>query len=134
MAEEEKGAPRLTRWQLVAYGQLVVPLAVIGLPVAVYIPPFYSSTLGLDLAAVGLILMLARISDVITDPLIGRLSDRTRTRFGRRRPWVLAGVPVMMASALMLFVPPGEVSNLYLLTWIAAIYLGYTLITSPYGA
>lgn len=134
MAEEEKGAPRLSAWQLVAYGQLVVPLAVIGLPVAVYIPPFYSGTLGLDLAAVGLILMLARITDVITDPLIGRLSDRTRTRFGRRRPWVLAGVPVMMVSALMLFVPPSEVSNLYLLTWIAAIYLGYTLITIPYGA
>lgn len=69
--------PKLTPWQLVAYGQLVMPLAVIGLPVAVYIPPFYSSTLGLDLAAVGLILMLARITDVITDPLIGRLSDRT---------------------------------------------------------
>ncbi|MDZ4381701.1 MAG: MFS transporter [Parvibaculum sp.] len=133
MAGEGSEKP-LTRWQLVAYGQFVIPLAVIGLPVAVYIPPFYSSTLGLDLTAVGLILMLARISDVVTDPLIGRLSDRTRTRFGRRRPWVLAGVPVMMASALMLFVPPEEVTNLYLLTWIAAIYLGYTFITIPYGA
>lgn len=133
MAGEGSQKP-LTGWQLVAYGQLVIPLAVIGLPVAVYIPPFYSSTLGLDLAAVGVILMLARISDVITDPLIGRLSDRTRTRWGRRRPWVAAGVPVMVASSLMLFVPQGEVTNLYLLTWIAAIYLGYTLITIPYGA
>ena len=130
----EQSGKSLSKWQLIAYGQLVVPLAVIGLPVAVYIPPFYSGTLGLDLAAVGFILMLARISDVVTDPLIGRLSDRTRTRFGRRRPWVLAGVPVMMVSAIMLFVPPEEVSNLYLLTWIAAIYLGYTLITIPYGA
>ena len=43
---EVKGEKRLTNWQLVAYGQLVVPLAVIGLPVAVYIPPFYSTTLG----------------------------------------------------------------------------------------
>jgi GPH family glycoside/pentoside/hexuronide:cation symporter len=128
------GEKRLTKWQLAAYGQLVVPLAVIGLPVAVYIPPFYSSTLGLDLAAVGFILMLARISDVVTDPLIGRLSDRTRTRFGRRRPWVLTGVPVMMISAYMLFLPSGEVSNFYLLAWIAAIYLGYSLITIPYGA
>ncbi len=133
MSGEESGKP-LSRWQLIAYGQLVVPLAVIGLPVAVYIPPFYSSTLGLDLAAVGFILMLARISDVVTDPLIGRLSDRTRTRWGRRRPWVLAGVPLMVLSSLMLFVPQGEVTNLYLLTWIAAIYLGYTLITIPYGA
>ncbi|MBA4210072.1 MAG: MFS transporter [Parvibaculum sp.] len=131
---EEKGAKRLSTWQLAAYGQLVVPLAVIGLPVAVYIPPFYSGTLGLDLAAVGLILMLARISDVFTDPLIGRLSDRTRTRFGRRRPWVIAGVPLMMLSAYMLFLPGEEISNLYLLVWIAAIYLGYTLITIPYGA
>lgn len=129
--ESEK---RLSKWQLIAYGQLVMPLAVIGLPVAVYIPPFYSSTLGLDLAAVGFILMLARISDVVTDPLIGRLSDHTRTRWGRRRPWVAVGVPVMVVSALMLFVPQGEVSNLYLLVWIAAIYLGYTLVTIPYGA
>lgn len=133
MAKQE-GDARLTTWQLVAYGQLVVPLAVIGLPVAVYIPPFYSSTLGLDLAAVGVILMLARISDVVTDPLIGRLSDRTRSRFGRRRPWVVAGVPVMVLSSLMLFVPQGEVSNLYLFVWIAAIYFGYTLVTIPYGA
>lgn len=131
---QETGEKRLSRWQLAAYGQLVMPLAVIGLPVAVYLPPFYSGTLGLDLAAVGFILMLARISDVFTDPLIGRLSDRTRSRFGRRRPWVLAGVPVMMLSAYMLFLPSGEVSNLYLLIWIAAIYLGYTLITIPYGA
>jgi len=130
----ETSGKRLSNWQLIAYGQLVVPLAVIGLPVAVYIPPFYSSTLGLDLAAVGFILMLARISDVITDPLIGRLSDRTRTRWGRRRPWVAAGVPIMVVSSLMLFAPPDGVSNAYLLMWIAAIYFGYTLITIPYGA
>ena len=111
-----------------------MPLAVIGLPVAIYIPPFYSGTLGLDLAAVGLILMVARLSDVVTDPLIGGLSDRTRTRWGRRRPWVALGVPVMMVSAFMLFVPRGEVTNLYLLIWISAIYFGFTLISIPYGA
>lgn len=128
------GTKRLSRWQLFAYGQLVVPLAVIGLPVAIYIPPFYSGTLGLNLAAVGFILMLARLSDVVTDPLIGRLSDRTRTRWGRRRPWLALGVPVMMLSSYMLFVPPEQVSNLYLLIWISAIYLGFTFITIPYGA
>ncbi|MDO8289612.1 MAG: MFS transporter [Parvibaculum sp.] len=128
------GTKKLSGWQLFSYGQLVVPLAVIGLPVAIYIPPFYSGTLGLDLAAVGFILMLARLSDVVTDPLIGRWSDRTRTRWGRRRPWVALGVPIMMISAYMLFVPQGTVSNLYLLIWIASIYFGFTLITIPYGA
>lgn len=125
---------RLSRWQLFAYGQLVVPMAVIGLPLAIYIPPFYSGTLGLNLGAVSYILMLARLSDVVTDPFSGRWSDRTHTRWGRRRPWVAIGVAVMMASSLMLFIPPAYVTNLYLLGWIAAIYLGYTLIEIPYGA
>lgn len=128
------GAHKLSGWQLFAYGQLVVPMAVIGLPLAIYIPPFYSGTLGLNLAAVGFILMLARLSDVVTDPLVGRWSDRTRTRWGRRRPWVALGVPVMMVSAYMLFVPPETVTNFYLLLWISVIYLGFTFITIPYGA
>lgn len=125
---------RLSNWKLIAYGQLVMPLAVIGLPVAIYIPPFYSGTLGLNLAAIGFILMIARLSDVVTDPLVGALSDRTHTRWGRRRPWVLVGIPLMMLSGYMLFVPPGEVSNLYLLIWISAIYFAFTLIVIPYSA
>lgn len=128
------GPKKLTTWQLLGFGQLVVPMAVIGLPLAVYIPPFYSGTLGLDLATVGYILTLARLSDVLTDPFVGRLSDRTHTRWGRRRPWIVAGSLVMMVSSVMLFLPPAHVSNFYLLGWIAAIYLGYTLIEIPYGA
>lgn len=124
----------LSTWQLVAYGQVVVPLAIIGLPLAIYIPPFYSQTLGLDLASVGFILLIARLADVFIDPMVGHFSDSTHTRWGRRRPWVLAGVPVMMVSAFMLLVPQGEVTNLYLFIWICAIYLGFTLITIPYGA
>lgn len=127
-------ADSIPTWRLAAYAQMTLPLAVIGLPIAIYIPPFYSGTLGLDLAAVGLVLMLARFSDVITDPLIGRFSDRTRTRFGRRRPWIAVGVPIMVLSAYMLFVPSEPVSLGYLLVWIAAIYLGFTLIGIPYAA
>ncbi len=135
-AQESQGAAadRIPTWRLTAYAQMTLPLAVIGLPIAIYIPPFYSGTLGLDLAAVGLVLMLARFSDVITDPLIGRFSDRTRTRFGRRRPWIAVGVPLMILSAYMLFVPTEPVSLGYLLLWIAAIYLGFTLIGIPYAA
>src|SRR3546814_16731882 len=102
------GAQKLSRWQLFAYGQLVVPMAVIGLPLAIYIPPFYSGTLGLSLTAVGVILMLARLSDVIVDPFLGRWSARTPTRWGRRRPWLVAGVLVMGIPSLMLFFPPSE--------------------------
>ncbi len=124
----------LSKWQILGFGQLVIPMAVIGLPIAVYIPAFYSGTLGLDLAMVGVILTLARLSDVVTDPIVGILSDRTHTRIGRRRPWIIVGVFVMMLSSVMLFMPPEHVSNFYLFSWIAAIYLGYTLIEIPYGA
>lgn len=120
--------------QLIGYGQFVVPLAIIGLPIGIYIPAFYAGTLGLSLASVGFILMAARLSDVVTDPLIGLLSDKTRTRFGRRRPWIVAGAPLLAISSFMLFRPPVEVTNLYLLFWISAIYLAFTLIAIPYFA
>ncbi|PHQ69210.1 MAG: hypothetical protein COB97_08130 [Paracoccus sp.] len=47
-----------------------------------------------------LVLVIARLSDVITDPLIGTLSDRWRTRFGRRKPWLVMGVPLMLAELM----------------------------------
>lgn len=134
MSDSGNEAGRLPAWRLVGYGQFIVPLAIIGLPIGIYIPPFYSGTLGLDLATVGFILMAARLSDVVTDPLIGVLSDRTHTRFGRRRPWILAGAPLLVVSSLMLFAPGGEVSNLYLLFWISAIYFAFTLMAIPYIA
>ncbi len=132
--EGASGESRIPLGQLISYAQMIVPLSIVGLPIAIYIPAFYSGTLGLDLAAVGVVLMVARFSDVITDPLIGRLSDRTRTRFGRRRPWIALSVPLMMLSAYMLFVPTEPVSLGYLFLWISAIYLGFTLIGIPYAA
>ena len=125
---------RLKTGQLIGYGQFIIPLAIIGLPIGIYIPSFYAGTLGLNLATVGFILMIARLSDVVTDPLIGFLSDKTHTRFGRRRPWIIVGVPLLAASSFMLFQPPAEVSNLYLLFCISAIYLAFTLIAIPYVA
>ena len=53
-----------------------MPLAAISLPLYVYLPTFYAETLGLGLATVGLILLIARIWDLLTDPLVGVLSDR----------------------------------------------------------
>ena len=75
------------------------------IPVILYLPFVYSKDFGLDLAQVGLILMFARISDVVTDPLIGYLSDRTSGRFGRRKPWIAGGAVLMMISAFQLFNP-----------------------------
>ena len=70
---------KLPRKTIYAHGSLGLPLAVIGYPLAIWIPAHYSGGLGISLAAVGTILMLARLTDVITDPIMGELSDRWRT-------------------------------------------------------
>ncbi|MEO2181795.1 MAG: MFS transporter, partial [bacterium] len=124
----------LRKSQLVLLGlpEFAMYLAVI--PVALYIPFFYSRDLGLSITEIGLILMVARVSDVFTDPLIGALSDRTKTRWGRRKPWMVAGTPLMMISAFQLFSPSGEVSNIYLLGWSMLLWFGWTMINIPYYA
>jgi len=123
--------PRSTVW---IHGSLGLPLAVIGYPIAIWVIPHYAGALGVSLAAVGTMLMLARISDVVTDPLIGFASDRLRTRFGRRKPWIILGMPLMMVGIWMLFVPPSDAGVLYLLWWLFVMMLGSTMISLPYAA
>ena len=107
-------------------------LAVI--PISLYLPFFYSRDLGLSITAVGLVLMVARISDVIIDPLIGALSDRTKLAWGRRKIWMVAGAPLMMVSCYALFVATSPVTNIYLLGWSMLLWLGWTMINIPYYA
>ena len=127
-------AEALTRKTIYAHGSLGLPLAVIGYPLSIWIPAHYSGGLGISLAAVGTILMLARLTDVITDPIMGELSDRWRTRIGRRRPWLLVGTPVMMLGVYQLFMPEQGVGLLYFLLWLAVFFLGSTMIALPHRA
>ncbi|WP_268815691.1 MULTISPECIES: MFS transporter [Spiribacter] len=122
----------LSRGQVLTYGLPAVPLAVMGVPMYVFLPGFYGETLGL--AAVGAALLLARLWDVVTDPLIGSLGDRLQTRWGRRRPLIAAGLPILLVSAWALFRPPEAVGLGYLLGWGLAAYLGWTLMSLPYTA
>jgi len=125
---------RLTWPRLLAYGLPGLPVGALGVPVFIFLPTFYSQEVGLSLATVGAILLIARLWDVVTDPAIGALSDRTRGRLGRRRPWMLAATPLLMLSVWMLFRPPEDAGAMHLLVWSLVFYLGWTMIQLPHGA
>lgn len=121
----------LRSWRLAAYAAPALPLAALTLPVYILLPTFYARDLGLGLSTVGAILLVARLWDMAADPVIGVLSDRLATRWGRRRPWVVAGLPLTMAAIWFLFVPPHGSGVLHLLAWSLALHLGWTLMILP---
>ena len=82
-------------------------------PLITFIPSFYAESHGLSLALVGAILFFTRLTDIVTEPIIGILSDRTKSRFGRRKPWILAGLPFLMLGIWMVFAPPFKVTATY---------------------
>lgn len=127
-------APVLSTSIIWTWASVGLPLAMIGYPVGIYLPDLYSGEMGISLAAIGAMLMLARFSDAITDPAMGFASDQIETRFGRRKPWIAAGVPVMLLGIWMLFNPTEGIDQWYLLVWYAVMTLGATLIGLPYRA
>jgi len=133
-ALEPRNQPRIDLRTLVAYGSLGFPIAILGYPMTLFLHPYYAGELGLGLAAISTVLLLSRLTDFVTDPLMGWISDRTRTRFGRRRPFVVLGLPVMMLGIYKLFMPEPPVDIWYMLIWNMVVYLGWTIMVLPYGA
>lgn len=121
-------------WRLVAYSAPAFVTSVAALPMALLVPAFYANELGVPLAAVGTAIGLSRLLDVVTDPMIGALSDRLRLPFGRRKPWMLFGVPLFLLSLWKIFVPGDNASSTHLLSWSALLYLGFTMIDLPHKA
>jgi Na+/melibiose symporter-like transporter len=125
---------RLPARRLVAYGLLGLPLAALNLPLYVYLPTLYVDQVGLGLATVGTILLLARLLDTLTDPLIGVISDRLRSRFGRRRPLIALACPLLILATIMTFRPAADADAGYLLLWSSLAYLAWTVMLLPYTA
>jgi len=130
-------AENLSRGLKLAYGLPAFALAVVGIPVYVHIPKFYADVVGVNIALIGSILLFIRMFDAFTDPILGILSDRTQTRMGRRRPYILWGGLALAVSILFLFVPP-DLSAARAPIWFTvslfALFLFWTLVTVPYEA
>jgi Na+/melibiose symporter-like transporter len=69
-----------------------------------------------------------RLVDMLFDPFLGTLMDRTKTRIGRYRPWLLAGAPILMVSVAMLFNPPVKPNAAWLVGWLFVYYVGVSLL------
>ncbi|MDX2168050.1 MAG: MFS transporter [Deltaproteobacteria bacterium] len=103
-----------------------------------YLLFFYADTLRVSPTAVGLMMLLGKAWDAITDPAMGYVSDTTRSRWGRRRPYVLAGAIPMGVCFYLLFAPPFGLESggllVYLLLMSLALYTFFTVFTVPYLA
>jgi Na+/melibiose symporter-like transporter len=117
---------------LAAYGLLGLPLAMAALPLYVHLPKLYGGDLGMDLALVGAVLLVTRLGDAVSDPLLGAWSDRVRDR----RLFVIAALPLLALGMLGLFHPPAD-RSLHA-PWLAALlvvtYLGFSAASISYQA
>jgi Na+/melibiose symporter-like transporter len=125
---------KITKKTLFFYGLTDLPIAMSLFPVMVFIPRFYASDLGVPLVLLGTILFFVRWSDVITDPLMGYISDHTRSRFGRRKIWIVLSTPLMMLSVYQLFLPPQDAGALHLALWSVLLSIAITMMLIPYYA
>jgi Na+/melibiose symporter-like transporter len=116
------------------FASLGVPLAAVFLPLGVYLPPFYAQTLGLGLGTVGIVFMASRLWNALCDPVIGVLSDHTTSRFGRRKPWIAAGALIFISGVAAVYWPPTHISAVHLGLALFALYLGWTMVGTPFAA
>lgn len=98
---------------------------------------FYTDVCGISMAAVSLLMLVSRFWDAINDPVIGSLSDRTRSRWGRYRPWLLFGAPATAVVLVLTFwAHPAwsdSAKSLYMYITYCVLVLGYTCVNIPYG-
>ena len=102
-----------------------------------YLPIFYSNVFGLGLAETGVLLLVTRIWDAVSDPIMGILADRTNSRWGKYRPYLLFFALPFALSGVLLFTTP-EMGTTGKLIWAYVSYIlmmtVYTGINVPYGA
>ena len=98
---------------------------------------FYTDVFGISMAAVATLMLVSRFWDAFNDPLIVKLSDRTKSRWGRYRPWLLFGAPITALVLLLCFWAHPDMDYtgkiIYMSITYGLLVLGYTCVNLPYG-
>lgn len=99
---------------------------------------FLTSFLGVPVQIAGVVTTAILIFDMITDPLVGYLSDKHPTRWGRRAPWIVVGAVVLAVGMVGIFAVPATLAMGATLTWVIVAFgvatVGFTMVAIPYGA
>lgn len=136
-------APPLDFWTKLAFGAGDLGTAITANLMVFYLMYFFTNIAGLPAGLAGSILMIGKIGDAVNDPIVGVLSDRTRSRWGRRYPWMIfAAIPFGIFFFLQWIVPrfsSDPIANQWALFWYYAAIglffnLAYTAVNLPYTA
>ena len=118
------------------YGAPSFAGAAVAIPILVHMPKFYSDVILVPVGWIAMAFAIARGLDAVTDPAMGWVSDRTRSRFGRRRPWIALGVPLCAMALVAMFGPPESLTPTQAGAWFAAsfglYFFFHTIYEIPY--
>lgn len=105
--------------------------------IASFLAAFYTDVFGIGAAAAGTLLFVTRLLDAVTDPLMGAVADRTRSRWGKFRPWLLVGAVPLAVMGVLAFSSP-DLDETGKLIWafvsFSLLMMAYTVLSTPYSA
>lgn len=139
MGRERKTAGNLSMSTKVSYGLGDMASQFVWSFIGSYLMIFYTDVALLPTAAISMIFLIARVWDAINDPIMGAIAERTRTKYGRFRPYLLYGTPFLIIFYILCFTAPDFSGNMTIKVIYAAVtYIGlgmlYTAVNLPYGA
>ena len=143
---ERVDSPRLFAYALGSAGYQITDRIVVVIAVYFYLPPpgrglvsqVASDVFAGFLTVYGVAMLVGRIFDSVADPLVGHASDRSRSRLGRRRSFLIFGIAPMVGLPVLLFFPPGAPESTANAVWLGAIlslyFVAFTVYVAPYLA
>lgn len=135
VSEKHSAYEKLSLKEKIGYGMGDAGSCMIWSVLALYLTWFYTDVYGLDAGLVGTLFLVIRVFDAFSDPVMGAICDRTRTRWGKFRPWLLwMAVPFGLGAVLMFTTPDLSMNGKIIYAWVTYLVMSliYTAINIPY--
>jgi GPH family glycoside/pentoside/hexuronide:cation symporter len=135
---------KLPFWRVALYSSASAGLNILGITISTWLlyfyapPPDSGRTTYMPAVTMGILLLIATFWDAVIDPFIGHYSDTLRSRWGRRRPFLMFASPFILLGAILLWMPPSEtnyaLNAVYFMVIILIYHTSYSLVGIPYDA